>query len=80
MKLCSYAGLIPDISALSRCSALWIVLVHLGKLDPSDSNELEKFESSSVHMDSAEEMNTKGARVGDGLEARGVDKILQIPP
>jgi hypothetical protein len=32
-----------------------------------------------VHIDSNEEMNTKGARRGDGLEEWGVDKILQIP-
>jgi hypothetical protein len=75
MKLCSYAGLIPDISATPRCSALWIALVHLGKLDPFDSNEVEKTEASSVH----EEMNTKRAREGDGPEEWGVNKIMQIP-
>jgi hypothetical protein len=78
MKLCSYAGLIPDISALPRCSTLWLTLVYLGTLDASVSNELAKTEASSVHMDSTEEMNTEGAS-GDGLEEWGVNKILQIP-
>jgi hypothetical protein len=40
---------------------------------------MAKVETSSVHMNSAEKMNTKGANGGDGLEEWGVNKILQIP-